>query len=281
MERKIPLCLLYLIIFWHLNLTCRVKWGDAFSEEFPIPLGTKQGGISSPKFFALYINDLIDILRKSGLGCHVIKTFVGAILFADDLALLAPSRKALQKMVDICNSFCRKLCLQFNSAKSKVMIFGKSHKESLAPIVIDNASLDCVQEFKYLGTTLVSGKGLSFSARSDLASFYRATNAVMNVLTNAHEHTLLTLLYTNCIPILTYACGVKNFLASEMSDCNTAINNALRKVFGFTQWQSIRVLREIFGFKSIYEIFKVAENRFLSSCRTHMNPILQFIVTLN
>ena len=93
-------------------MSCKVKWVEASSEEFSVPMGTKQGGISSPKFFSLYINELAAELRQSGFGCHIATIFVGAILFADDVALVAPSRFALQKMVDICWKFCE--CV-FNS----------------------------------------------------------------------------------------------------------------------------------------------------------------------
>ena len=106
-------------------MTCRVKWGTALSEEFEIPLGMKQGGILSPKFFSLYIDDLVKILKKKGIGCHVLEMFVACILFADDMALMAPSRSALQKMINICTEFCDKFCLDFNAKKSKVMTFGK------------------------------------------------------------------------------------------------------------------------------------------------------------
>ena len=281
MERQIPLCLLYLIIFWHLNMSCKVKWGDAFSKEFPVPLGTKQGGISSPKFFSLYIDGLIDVLRRSGLGCHLIHKFVGAILFADDLALFAPSRSALQKMITICRKFCETLCLDFNSSKSKVLIFGKSCNDTVVPLTLKSCALDFVCEWKYLGVTIVSGKTLSFSARSDLSSFFRASNAITSTLRGAHEHTLLTLIYSNCVPIISYACAVKQYSAREMSECNTAINNALRKVFGFTEWQSIRTLREAFGFPSIYETFKKAETSFLNSCRYHSNPVIRFLISVD
>ena len=103
---------------------------------------------------------------------------------------------------------------------------------------------------------------------------------MLNVLSGAHEQVLLTLLYANCVPILTYACSIKNYSASDMSDCNIAVNNALRKVFGFTEWQSIRTLREIFGFKSIYVIFKTAQDDFLESCRRHHNSIISFIASI-
>ena len=54
-----------------------------------------------------------------------------------------------------------------------------------------------------------------------------------------------------------------------MSDCNVAMNNALRRIFGFKQWQSIRVMRE--AFKSLYTIFKKAQTKFFI-CLQSANP---------
>ena len=174
-----------------------------------------------------------------------------------------------------------RIILQFNTKKSKVMVFGGSHRDFVAPITVAGAPIEFVNEWKYLGTTLVAGKCFSFTARPDISSFYRATNAVLNVLRGAQEHTLLLLLYTNCVPILTYACSIKQYSASDMSDGNVAMNNAFRRIFGFTQWQSIRTLREIFGFDSLYIIFKNARDRFALSCRHHDNPVITFIASLN
>ena len=227
-------------------MSCRVKWGDAVSEEFAVPLGTKQGGISSPGFFSLYINDLIEILRKGGFGCHMIRIFVGCVFFADDIALMAPSRYALQQMINLCSDYCDTYCLQFNAKKSKVMIFGKATIEQVVPFQISGNPLDIVSEWGYLGLTIVAGRVFSFTARPDISSFFRATNAILNVLTGAHEQTLLTLLHANCVPIITYACEFKQYSASDMSDCHIAVNNAFRKIFGFKERQSIRVLRKIY-----------------------------------
>ena len=267
-----PLCLLILIIVWHLNMTCSVKWGDACSE------GTKQGGIISPNLFSLYIDDVVKMLRKKGVGCHFVNTFVACILFADDMALLAPSREALQKMMDLCSEFCKTFCLSFNEKKSKVMVFGKN-TSSLMPLSLNGSQIEYVHEWKYLGATIKSGCRLGFAARPDIASFFRATNSIMNFLPGAHEHTLVTLLTTNCVPILTYVCAVKEYSASEMTSCNTAVNNALRRVFGFTRWESIRSLREVFGVKSLYDIFKTTRDKFSVSCRTHPNQTVAFIAS--
>ena len=40
-----------------------------------------------------------------------------------------------------------------------------------------------------------------------------------------------------------------------MQDINTAINDAIRKIFSFNRWESVRALREGCDKKSIYDIF--------------------------
>ena len=130
--------------------------------------------------------------------------FVACKLFADDMALMAPSLSALQKMIDFCTKYSDKFCLDFNAKKSKVMTFGKVISSSI-PLTIKEEKIEFVSELKYLGATLVSGNTLGFTARHDVVNFFRATNAITSALTAAHEHTLLQLIYSNCVPILPYA----------------------------------------------------------------------------
>jgi hypothetical protein len=165
----------------------------------------------SPDFFAIYVDDLIILLKNSGLGCHIINVFIAAILFADDLALLAPTRYALQELLDICSDYCDKFCLKINVSKTKVMIFGKLSKcfESVAPLYLNNVAIENVDSWKYLGFLVVSGIRFGFSVKSDLRKFYRASKSVLNILTKPKEDVQLHLLYANCVPILTYGSNVK------------------------------------------------------------------------
>ena len=66
----------------------------------------------------------------------------------------------------------------------------------------------------------------------------------------------------------------------EMSDCSVAMNNAFRKIFGLRRWESIHYLRELFGFESIYVIFKKTEEKFMASCKSHPNLIVNFLANL-
>lgn len=85
-----------------MNMQYNVKWSGSLSDYFDVLCGTKQGGVLSPDFFALYINDLIIALRKLGIGCHILRQFIACILFADNISLIAPTRQSMQQMLDVC-----------------------------------------------------------------------------------------------------------------------------------------------------------------------------------
>ena len=73
MDRHVPLCFLMVIMFWYMNMIYDVKWAKAKSNSFAVLCGTKEGGIFSPEFFSIYINDLIIILKGMGVGCHTVE----------------------------------------------------------------------------------------------------------------------------------------------------------------------------------------------------------------
>ena len=90
----------------------------------------------------------------------------------------------------------------------------------------------------------------------------------------------MQLLYSNCVPRLTYGAAVKDLSASEKHQYNVAVNNAVRRIFGFRYWQSIRQLREYYGYDAIEVIFAKAKERFTSSIANHSNKLLQFLYRL-
>ena len=88
---------------------------------------------------------------------------------------------------------------------------------------------------------------------------------------------MLHLLYSCCVPVLTYACAIKEFPARQMQDCSTAMNDSLRFLFGYNRWESVRTLRQSFGYKSLVEIFQRAKNKFDASLFSHINPTIRHI----
>ena len=94
------------------------------------------------------------------------------------------------------------------------------------------------------------------------------------------ENILIRLLYTNCVQRLTYGAPVKDLNSSERQQINVAINNAVRRIFGFRQWQSIRQIREFYGFKPIEIMFERAKAKFHGALSEHSNSVLRFLSTL-
>lgn len=279
MNRNVPLCFLFLIIFWYMNMSYNCKWGKARSGSFDVFCGTKQGGVLSPDFFSLYINDLIIELRKAGIGCHIIALFTACILFADDMALLAPTRGTLQELLDICADYCETFCLTFNAKKTKVLVFGDICKQklNLCPLKVGSTCIEYASQIRYLGFHLESGRHLTFNAEPDLKSFYRAANSILNVLKKPMEEIQMKLLFTNCVSIITYGSDVKVYNSKEMINGTVAINDAIRKIFSYNRWESVRTLRQAFNYDSLSEIFHKSSKRFLHSIKMSRNHVLLFL----
>ena len=167
--------------------------------------------------------------------------------------------------------------LQVN--QSKIMVVGMNLKCDYCAITIHGTPLDHVSEYKYLGVNLCANKGLGFSSIAAIRSFYRAANSILHSRVKPNNDVLMKLLYSNCVPILTYACAVKEYSASEMYRCHVAINNAIRKIYSFATWQSIRHLRLSNGFDSVHEIFAKAKSKFMSFAVTSPNTVVNHLAT--
>ena len=78
-------------------------WNGVKSTYFHISNRTRQGSVLSPTLFSVYIDDISKDLRRAWNGCLVGEIWVGAAGYAHDLILIAPSRSAMQSMLNICS----------------------------------------------------------------------------------------------------------------------------------------------------------------------------------
>ena len=87
------------------GLCCRVSWGNHFSDWFSITAGVRQGGVLSPDFYSIYVDELLRKLEKLNKGCYFCGVFAASFFYADDMAILAPSIKGLRALLDVCLLF--------------------------------------------------------------------------------------------------------------------------------------------------------------------------------
>ena len=80
----------------------RLLWNGVFSERFPVYNGVNQGGILSPILFCVYTDGLLKRSACCKIGCNFGTVYVGALAYADDVDLLAPTASAMRRMLKIC-----------------------------------------------------------------------------------------------------------------------------------------------------------------------------------
>ena len=65
-----------------------VKWGSTMSSKFQVTNGVRQGGVLSPLLFDVYVNELSELLNKSGIGGNLSGTLINHMLYADDISMV-------------------------------------------------------------------------------------------------------------------------------------------------------------------------------------------------
>ncbi len=63
------------------------------------------------------------MFEMSGLGCYIGHIFAGNLCYADDMKPLSPTRKGLQKMIDIYKEFGIEFDVNYNEKKDSGYMF--------------------------------------------------------------------------------------------------------------------------------------------------------------
>ena len=95
-------------------------------------------------------------LSETKVSCALGKTMVNHLAYADDLVILSPSVKGLQKLLNICSEYGEEHDIMFNHKKTECMYFPVKGRALInIPKVFLNAHLlRWVNKYKYLGIIL-------------------------------------------------------------------------------------------------------------------------------
>ena len=73
--------------------------------------------------FSINTDSLLSALRDSGAGCYLGHVFAGALAYADDIVLLAPTKGGLSRMLAVASTCADDLSLKFNGTKSQYLTY--------------------------------------------------------------------------------------------------------------------------------------------------------------
>ena len=122
LKRNLPVSILRFLLSWYQSQSLSVRWNSTFSTSFGVSNGVRQGGVLSPLLFAVYIDELLIRLERLRTGCYSGCFFAGALCYADDIVLLAPSPSALRILLSECECFSRDSELNFNTSKTQLYV---------------------------------------------------------------------------------------------------------------------------------------------------------------
>ena len=275
MSRRMPLIFLDLIIFWYDSLYCRVRWDNEFSEWFPILAGVRQGGILSPDFYSIYVDDLVFILSELGVGCHILNTFVSILLYADDMALLSPSLRGLQRLLLTCEQYCSDWDICLNPKKSRNMCFGR-RQNNLCKLRLNGGEIEWTDKWTYLGVDLLSGPRFNNCITEKIRKFYQASNHIFRIEGKSDNLLMLQLIETHCLPILTY--GIEVITVSDRDtrrQMRVAYNSVFRRIFNYRPWQSVTELQNFLSRPTWEELVESRSQKFERKFRN--NSLFDFM----
>ena len=139
-----------------------VKVRGRINTPLPTHCGVKQGCPLSPTLFGVFMDGLDRWLRTQAPTAGVSISCEGGgerllshLMYADDVALLAPSAAGLQQLLDALGTFCRTVGLDISLSKTKIMSFHTTSSRSAAPaehrFMLGNVPLADVDQQRYLG----------------------------------------------------------------------------------------------------------------------------------
>ena len=150
-----PCFIRFIFIMYSLSNAC-INWNHHLSKIFEISNGVRQGGIISPLLFAIYLDKLLNDISSSNVGCHIGGTSCSVLVYADDIAILAPSVNGLKNLIDKCAKYGVEFSVTFNPNKSKILVFSNSGKTLNINIKLNGVRLEQVNSFDYLGFNIIN-----------------------------------------------------------------------------------------------------------------------------
>ena len=180
-EKKLPAVVCRVLMFMYMHQSGFIKLKGRQSRAFAFSNGMREGAAASPVLWAVYADGMIKRLRKSGLGCYIAGCWVGAVFYADDLALIAPTRAILAAMLDLVVGYGASLNLKFSSSqdpkkcKSFCLFFtGRTTSRRVvypASLVLDGVKLPWKEKAVHLGHTLHQDLTMDADAKEKRARF--------------------------------------------------------------------------------------------------------------
>ena len=180
------------------------------STKYHVTNGVGQGCVLSPLLFIVYVHDLSEYLNKFGVGRSMNGTFVTHMLYADGICIILLSSSGLQRLLNICDDYCKIHYLIFNAKKSMCIYFSTTMSKhcGLPVIYLGISACQFVQEVKYLGFIIHSTMKTTIDVARQDSQFYLQANLLLQNFRYCSDDVKSALFQTYCTNTVVVSCGL-------------------------------------------------------------------------
>lgn len=231
------------------NTEATVRVNGRYSDYFSLDQGVRQGDVLSPLLFNVYINDLLDEIKRRGLGVLVpgverdspftAPVRLAGLLWADDVVLLAKSPEQLQEALDLVADWCVQWKMMVNGGKCGVMVVAKDQQAAVTALAgrsftIGPESIPLVQEYRYLGVRLTADLSWGTEIKCRAEALRKAIFSKARILRNRELSPDVRLRYVESVILPTALWGSEFWLSDKRAAISAegTLGAALRMVFG-------------------------------------------------
>ena len=277
LKRRVPVYIVQFIAKWYGAQEMHVKWGRSVSSPFRVTNGIKQGGLLSPYLYNVGADALSVKLNRSGVGCVAGKTLVNHLAYADDVVLLAPSAKALQKLLDVCSEYALENNVLYNTEKTKFMVFSKTmNRMTCAKFILQGDTLLPVEVFKYLSVHITFNLSDEAEMVKRTQNIYACGNALVSNFRRCN--TLCKVELFNAYLSNIYCCALwSSYRVQAYGKVKVAHNDIFRALMNVQRWDSASTLFAQHSVRNLDAIVRVAMHSLMQRLLRSENPLVQAV----
>jgi hypothetical protein len=259
----------------------RIGWRGVFSDYFLATNGVKQGGVLSPVLFCVYIDDMLLALKKEGVGCYIGNMFVGALAYADDIVIIAPSVSAMRRLLHVCDTYANEYQIMFNAQKSKCLAFLPRSRHFVNDFLtcglfyIGNNQIEVVKSYSHLGHLI----NINLSDDDDIYnrrfSFIGQVNNVLCYFRKLDSSVKYKLFNSYCTSF--FGCELWSLSNESINSFATAWRKGCRRVWNLPRDTHCHLLPLLNNCLPVFDEICKRSLNFIRSCMQHESSLIRFL----
>jgi Reverse transcriptase (RNA-dependent DNA polymerase) len=255
----------------------RVKFQkDHVTDKIHIKVGVKEGACLSPIEFLIFLNDLPRYMRDEvRMGVHMNNIWVGMLMSADDICILASNKEELKNMLLAIEHYLNRLRLRLSPTKCKILVVRHRLRKTWAnttPLAISLVTytdpITGCSENKYLGFIIQNDLKWTSMTAARLAK----TQTLLNrLLLHKHAFRNVSLLAAKRIwttygrPILEYGVALWATQKTTRNRLDKLQKKALKTMSGLPKSTNSKLLLAAFNLPSMHERIRAQQFSFLKN----------------